>query len=74
MCGSSGHVRNLVETGSVPASELRHFLHSKSFYTKIILVTRKFWRIKAYAAFQNETHCMDLVDIDTIANGNNGTV
>ena len=55
-----GSVRNLVKASNLSVSKVRHFLHSKHSYTKFILATRKFKRMKAFARFKNEIWCMDL--------------
>ena len=62
-----GSVRNLVKASNPSVSKLRRFLHAKPSYTKLILATRKFKRMKAFASFKNETWCMDLAYADNLA-------
>ena len=66
-----GSVRNIVKASSLPVSKFGEFLHSKPFYTKFNLATRKSKRIKAFDRFKNEICCMDLAYIDKLANYNN---
>ena len=49
---------------------MRHFLHSKSSYTKFTLATRKFKLIKAFARFENEIWCMDLAYVYKLGKDN----
>ena len=65
-------VRNLVKTSNLSVSKVRQFLHSKTSYTKFTLATRKFKRMKAFAAFNNEIWCMGLAYVDKLAKDNNG--
>ena len=51
---------------------VRQFLHSKPFYTKFTLATRKLKPLKAFAKFKNEIWCMDLAYVDKLAKDNNG--
>ena len=67
-----GSVRNLAKASRLPMSKVRQFLHSKDSYTKIILATRKFMRLRAFARFRNEIWCMDLAYVDKLAKENNG--
>ena len=70
--GAYGSVRNLVKASNLPVSKVRHFLLSKSSYTKFILATRKIKHIKAFARFKNEIWCMDLAFVDKLSKDNNG--
>ena len=49
-----GSVRNLVKASNLSVSKLRQTSHSKPFYMKFTLATRKFKPKKAYARFKNE--------------------
>ena len=52
-CGVAyGSVRNLVIASGPPVSEVRQFLKSKSYFTKITLTRREFRRTKAVARFK----------------------
>ena len=59
-------VRNLAKTSRLPVSKVRQFLHSKASYTKFILATRKFKKMRAFARFKNEIWCMALAYVDKI--------
>ena len=67
-----GSVRDLVKDSRLPVSKFRQFLHSKDFYTKFTLATRKFERMRAFAGFGNENWCMDLAHVYKLAKENNG--
>ena len=47
-----GSFRNLVKASNLSVSKVRHFLHSKPFYSKFNLATRKFKRMKAFFRFK----------------------
>ena len=51
---------------------MRQFLHSKPFYTKFTLATRKFKRMKAFARSKNEIWCTGLAYVDKLAKDDNG--
>ena len=63
---------NLVKASHLPVSKLRQFLLSKPSYTKFILATRKFKRMKAFARSRNEIWCIDLLYVDKLANDFDG--
>ena len=65
-------MRNLVKASSLSVSKVRQFLHSKPFYTKFTLATRKFKRMKALVGFKYEIWCMVLAYVDKLAKDNNG--
>ena len=67
-----GSVRNLAKAGRLSVSKVRLFLYSKASYTKFLLATRKFKRMRAFARFRNEIWCMDLAYDDKLAKENNG--
>ena len=67
-----GSVRNLVKASNLSVSRVRHFLHSKLSYKRMILATHKFKQMKAFARFENEVWCMDLAYIDKLAQKNKG--
>ena len=67
-----GSVRNLAKASRLPVSKVRQFIHSKASYTKFILATRKFEKMRAFARFKNEIWCMDLAYVDKLAKKNNG--
>ena len=67
-----GSVRNLVKASNLSVSKLRQSSHSKHFYTKFTLATRKFKRMKAFARFKNEIWCMDWACVDKLAKDKNG--
>ena len=46
--------RNLVQASNLSVSKVRHFLRSEHSYTKVILATRKFKRMEAFARFKND--------------------
>ena len=47
-------------------------MHSKPSYTKFTHATRKTKRMKAFARFNNEICCMDLANVDELAEDDNG--
>ena len=61
-----------MKASTLSVSKVRHFLHSKSSYTKFTLATRKIKQLKAFARSKNEIWFMDLAYIDTLAKDNNG--
>ena len=67
-----GSVRNLAKASKIRVSMMRQFLHSKAFYTKFTLATRKFKRMRAFAGFRNENWCMDFAYVDKLAKKKNG--
>ena len=69
--GASPSVGNLVKASNLSVSKVRRFLHSKPSYTKSILATRKFKRMKAFARFKNEIWCLNLAYVDRLAKDNN---
>ena len=69
---ANGSVRQLLNASNLSESRVRQFLHSKPFYTKFTLATRKFKRMKAFAGFKNESWCLDLAYVDKLAKDNNG--
>ena len=66
-----GSVCNLARASITPVSKVRQFLHSKDSFTKFILATRKFKRMRGFARFRNEIWCMDLAYVDKLAKENN---
>ena len=52
--------------------KVRQFLHSKAYYAKFTLATRKFKRMRAFARFRKEIWCMDLAYVDKMAKEKNG--
>ena len=69
---ADGSVRNLAKASRLPVQRMRQFLHSKAFYKKFTLATRKFKRLRAFARFRNAIWCMDLAHGDKLAKENNG--
>ena len=67
-----GSVRNLVKTSTLPVSKQRQFLHFEPSYKKFTLATRKFERIKGFALIRNETWCIDLANVEKLAEVING--
>ena len=67
-----GSVHNLAKASRLPVSKVRQFLYSKASCTKFTLAARTFKRMKAFARFKNAIWCMDLADVDKLANENNG--
>ena len=67
-----GSVRNLSKSSKLPVSKVRQFLHSKGFYTKFTLITRKFRRMRAFARYKNEIWCMNLAYVDKLAKTKRG--
>ena len=65
-------MRNLVKASDLSVSKVRQLLHSKPFYAKFTLATRKLNRMKAFARFKNDFWCMDLAYVDKLAKDNNG--
>ena len=63
-----GSVRNLAKASRLPVTKLRQFLHSKASLTKINLAAQKFKRMSVFARLRNEIWCMDLADVDILAN------
>ena len=63
-----GSGRNLVKISNLSVSKMRHFLHSKSSYTKFTLA---FKQKKAFAKFKNKIWCMDLAYVDKLAKKDN---
>ena len=61
-----------MKTSNLPVSKVRQFLQSKLSYTKFTLATRKIKRMKAFARFKNEFWCLDLAQVDKLANDENG--
>ena len=62
----------LVKASSLPVSKVRHFLQSNPSYTKYLLATRKFKRMKAVTGFKNEISFLDLAYVDKLDKDNNG--
>ena len=67
-----GSMRNLMKASNLSVSKVRPIFHSKLYYTKITLATRKFRQMKAFARFKNEIWCMDLAYVAELAKDNNG--
>ena len=70
--GANPSVGNLVKASNLSVSKVRRFLHSDPSYTKSILATHKFKRMKSFARFKNEFWCLNLAYIDRLAKNNNG--
>ena len=69
---ASGSVRNLVNASNLSVSKVGQSLHPKPFFTKFIVTTCKFNRVKAFVRFKNENWCTDLVYVDKLAKVFNG--
>ena len=67
-----GSVRNLLKASNLSVSKVRRFLYSKPSFTKSILATRKFKRMKAFSRLKNEIWCLNLAYVDRLAKDNNG--
>ena len=67
-----GSVRKFVKANSLSVSKVRQHLHSKPFYAKPNLVTRKFKTLKAFARIKHEVCSMALAYVDKLAKINNG--
>ena len=67
-----GFVRNLAKGSRLPVSKVRQSSRSKDSFTKLILATRKFKRMRAFARIRNEICCMDFAYVDKLAKENNG--
>ena len=63
-----------MKAGNLSVWKVRQFLHSKPSYTKFILATGKFKRLKAFARFKKEIWCMDLAYVDKLAKDNKGVI
>ena len=68
---ADGSVHNLVKASSLSVSKVRQFLHSKTYYTKFTLATRKLQRMKAFARFKIELWCVDFACVDKLSKDNN---
>ena len=61
---ASGSVGNFAETSNLPASKVRHFLHSKHFNPKFTLGTPQFKKLKASSRFKIEIWCMEVAYVE----------
>ena len=52
--GAYGSVRNLVKVSNLSVSEVRQFLHSKPFYSKLTSARGEFMQMKAFARFKKK--------------------
>lgn len=66
-----GSLKNLVKASKLPENKVRHFLESKTSYTRYNQPTRRFTRLKTFAKHINEIWCMDLAFVDQLAEFNN---
>ena len=67
-----GSVRNLVKASNLPVSKVRQLLHSKLYFIKVTLATRKFKRMNASARIRKELCYLDLAYVDKLGKDING--
>ena len=67
-----GSIKNLVRVSGIPERLVKQFLHSKASYTKHRQAKRKHDRLPVRCRFINEIWCMDLAQVDKLADSNGG--
>ena len=68
-----GSISSLVKISGLPRKKVKQFLESKPSYTKYKNRIRKFPRLQVGARFINDIWCMDLAQVDKLANWNSNT-
>ena len=67
-----GSINNLKKFSGLTYDQVRSFLTTKKAYTKYKSATRKFRRLPVKARFINDIWCMDLAQMDKLAEWNSG--
>ena len=67
-----GSIKWLMDASGLPRKKVQIFLHSKDAYTQFHIAHRKFPRLRVVAKSVNEIWCMDLAQMDKLAQHNQG--
>ena len=67
-----GSVKSLTSASGLSKKKVLQFLHSNNAYTQYHIAYRKFPRLKVIAKSINEIWCMDLAQMDKLADNNDG--